>query len=147
MLINLHGGGQRWWDMNFQQQLEIAAEMGMKRGFDMAELTGKRLIVLDPNTAERWNADSLDTMLDYFLANYPEIDKDRVYVMGYSAGVELLGDGSMNRRIVSPRQLLVVLRVVVLRTMRRSLRSCRSGGWRAAMMGRTQREFEEWWSG
>lgn len=86
LLINLHGGGQRWWDMNFQQQLEIAAEMGMKRGFDMAELTGKRLIVLDPNTAERWNADSLDTMLDYFLANYPEIDKDRVYVMGYSAG-------------------------------------------------------------
>jgi len=86
LLINLHGGGQRWWDMNFQQQLEIAAQLGMKRGFDMAELAGKRLITLDPNTAERWSADSLDTMLDHFLAKHPEIDRDRVYVMGYSAG-------------------------------------------------------------
>ena len=86
LLINLHGGGQRWFNNNFQQQLEIAAQMEMKRGFDLAELAGKELIALDPNTAERWSADSLDTMLDYFLAKYPEIDKDRVYVMGYSAG-------------------------------------------------------------
>ena len=42
--------------------------------------------MLDPNTAERWNANSLDTMLDYVLETFPEIDKDRVYVMGYSAG-------------------------------------------------------------
>ncbi|WNC72791.1 prolyl oligopeptidase family serine peptidase [Thalassotalea psychrophila] len=86
LLINLHGGGQRWWDKNFQQQLDISAEMGMKRGYDLAELAGKGLIVLDPNTAERWVADSLDTMLDYVLETFPEIDKDRVYVMGYSAG-------------------------------------------------------------
>jgi len=86
LLINLHGGGQRWWDKNLQEQLAIAAEMGMKRGYDLAELAGKGLIALDPNTAERWNADSLDTMLDYVLENFPEIDKDRVYVMGYSAG-------------------------------------------------------------
>ena len=86
LLINLHGGGQRWWNNSFQQQLVIAHEMGMKRGFDLAELAGKGLIVLDPNTAERWVADSLDTMLDYMLETFPEIDKDRVYVMGYSAG-------------------------------------------------------------
>ncbi len=86
LLINLHGGGQRWWNNSLQEQLAISAEMGMKRGFDLAELAGKGLIVLDPNTAERWNADSLDTMLDYVLETFPEIDKDRVYVMGYSAG-------------------------------------------------------------
>ena len=86
LLINLHGGGQRWWNNSFQQQLEIAAQMGMKRGFDLAELAGKKLITLDPNTAERWNPDSLDTMLDYVLKTFPEIDGDRVYVMGYSAG-------------------------------------------------------------
>ena len=86
LLINLHGGGQRWFDFGFQQQLEIAARMGMKRGFDLAELAGKELVALDPNSSERWNADSLDTMLDYFLAKHPEIDQDRVYVMGYSAG-------------------------------------------------------------
>lgn len=86
LLINLHGGGQRWWDNSFQRQLEIATQMGMKRGFDIAELAGKGLIVLDPNTAERWVADSLDTMLDYVLETFSEIDEDRVYVMGYSAG-------------------------------------------------------------
>jgi pimeloyl-ACP methyl ester carboxylesterase len=86
LLINLHGGGQRWWDKSLQEQLALSAKVGMLRGFDLAELAGKGLIVLEPNTAERWNADSLDTMLDYVLENFPEIDKDRVYVMGYSAG-------------------------------------------------------------
>lgn len=86
LLINLHGGGTRWFNNNFQQQLAIAQEVGMKRGFDLAELAGKDLIVLDPNTAERWNPDSLDRMLDYVLESFPEIDKDRVYLMGYSAG-------------------------------------------------------------
>ena len=86
LLINLHGGGPRWFSMSFQQQLEIAQQVGMKRGFDLAELAGKKLIVLDPNTGERWSADWLDTMLDYVLETFPEIDQDRVYVMGYSAG-------------------------------------------------------------
>ena len=86
LLINLHGGGPRWFNMSFQEQLLIAQDVGMKRGFDLAELAGKELIVLDPNTSERWNADWLDTMLDYVLDTFPEIDKDRVYVMGYSAG-------------------------------------------------------------
>ena len=86
LLINLHGGGPRWFNLSLQQQLGIGAQMGMKRGFDMAELAGKELVALDPNTAERWSVDSLDKMLDYFLANHPEIDQDRVYVMGYSAG-------------------------------------------------------------
>jgi pimeloyl-ACP methyl ester carboxylesterase len=86
LLINLHGGGQRWWNNSLQEQLAIAPKVGMKRGFDLAELAGKGLIVLEPNTAERWVADSLDTMLDYVLETFPEIDEDRVYVMGYSAG-------------------------------------------------------------
>ncbi len=86
LLINLHGGGPRWFNNSFQQQLVIAQQMGMKRGFDLAELAGKELIVLDPNAAERWNADWLDEMLDYVLETFPEIDQDRVYVMGYSAG-------------------------------------------------------------
>ena len=39
---NLHGGGQRWFDMNLQEQLEVAARLGMKRGYDMAELSGPK---------------------------------------------------------------------------------------------------------
>ena len=88
LIVYLHGGAQRWWDMSLQQQLAISLspKRKMLRGFDFAELAGKRLIVLEPNTAGLWDADSLDTMLDYVLENFPEIDKDRVYVMGYSMG-------------------------------------------------------------
>ena len=95
LLISLHGGGQRWWDLSLQEQLAISApggpfekKRGFKklRGYDLAELAGKGMILLEPNTAGLWDADSLDTMLDYVLANYPKIDKDRVYVMGYSMG-------------------------------------------------------------
>ncbi len=95
LLISLHGGGQRWWDLSLQEQLAISApggkfeeKRGFKklRGYDLAELAGKGMILLEPNTAGLWDADSLDTMLDYVLENFPEIDKDRVYVMGYSMG-------------------------------------------------------------
>ena len=95
LLISLHGGGQRWWDLSLQEQLAISApggpfekKRGFKklRGYDLAELAGKGMILLEPNTAGLWEADSLDTMLDYVLENFPEIDKDRVYVMGYSMG-------------------------------------------------------------
>ena len=95
LLISLHGGGQRWWNMSLQEQLAISAPGGKieklrgfkkLRGYDLAELAGKGMILLEPNTAGLWDADSLDTMLDYVLETFPEIDKDRVYVMGYSAG-------------------------------------------------------------
>jgi hypothetical protein len=95
LLISLHGGGQRWWDLSLQEQLAISApggpfekKRGFKklRGYDLAELAGKGMILLEPNTAGLWDADSLDTMLDYVLENFPEIDEDRVYVMGYSMG-------------------------------------------------------------
>jgi len=95
LLISLHGGGQRWWDLSLQEQLAISApggpfekKRGFKklRGYDLAELAGKGMILLEPNTAGLWDAGTLDTMLDYVLENFPEIDKDRVYVMGYSMG-------------------------------------------------------------
>ena len=86
LIISLHGGAQRWWDKSLQEQIAISAKIEKPRGYDLAELAGKGLIMLEPNTAGLWDADSLDTMLDYVLENFPEIDKDRVYVMGYSMG-------------------------------------------------------------
>ncbi|MBA7521199.1 hypothetical protein ES705_13302 [subsurface metagenome] len=103
LIISLHGGGQRWWDLSLQEQLAISAPGGKfeklrgfkkLRGYDLAELAGKGMILLEPNTAGPWDAGTLDTMLDYVLANYPKIDKDRVYVMGYSMG----GRGACARR-------------------------------------------------
>ena len=69
--------------MSLEQQLARSAEV---KGLGLAELAGKDLILLEPNTAGGWDVGSLNTMLDYVLENYQEIDANRVYVMGHSMG-------------------------------------------------------------
>ena len=81
LLISLHGAGGR--EMSLEQQLARSAEV---KGLGLAELAGKDLILLEPNTAGFWDVGSLNTMLDYVLENYQEIDANRVYVMGHSMG-------------------------------------------------------------
>ncbi len=81
LLIALHGGGGR--TMSLERQLARSAEV---KGLRLAELAGRSLILLEPNSADIWDAGSLNTMLDYFLENHPEIDRNRVYVMGHSMG-------------------------------------------------------------
>lgn len=87
LLITLHGGGGK--EMNLQKQLERSARV---KGLALAELAGKEMILLEPNSADSWNPDSLDRMLDHVLEHHPEIDKSRVYVMGHSMG----GSGTWN---------------------------------------------------
>ncbi|MCP4310147.1 MAG: T9SS type A sorting domain-containing protein [Bacteroidetes bacterium] len=86
LIIALHGGGSRWWANSLEERLEVSAEIDKKQGFDLAELAGKELIMIEPNTTSVWMADELDRMLDYVLENFPEIDPNRVYLTGYSAG-------------------------------------------------------------
>jgi predicted peptidase len=81
LLISLHGGGGT--KMSLEQQLARSSEA---KGLGLAELAGKDLILLEPNTAGGWDVGSLNTMLDYVLENYQEIDANRVYVMGHSMG-------------------------------------------------------------
>lgn len=81
LLITLHGGGGR--NMSLQKQLERSADV---KGLALAELAGRDLILLEPNSADTWEADSLNTMLDYILEKHPEIDRKRIYVMGHSMG-------------------------------------------------------------
>ena len=81
LLISLHGAGGR--KMSLEQQLARSAEV---KGLGLAELAGKDLILLEPNTAGIWDVSSLNTMLDYVLEHYQEIDANRVYVMGHSMG-------------------------------------------------------------
>ena len=69
--------------MSLEQQLARSAEV---KGLRLAELAGRGLMLLEPNSADIWDAGSLNTMLDYILDNYPEIDRNRVYVMGHSMG-------------------------------------------------------------
>lgn len=81
LLISLHGGGGK--EMSIERQLARSAEV---KGLRLAELAGRDLILLEPNSADSWDAESLNTMLDYVLKKYPEIDENRVYVMGHSMG-------------------------------------------------------------
>jgi hypothetical protein len=45
VIIYLHGGAQRWWDMNLQEQLAVlrSPKRKMLRGFDFAELAEKKV--------------------------------------------------------------------------------------------------------
>lgn len=82
LLIALHGAGGR--TISLQEQLARSAEV---KGLRLAELAGRDLILLEPNTADVWDAGSLNTMLDYVLKTFEqEIDENRVYVMGHSMG-------------------------------------------------------------
>ncbi|MEO2016611.1 MAG: prolyl oligopeptidase family serine peptidase [Fuerstiella sp.] len=81
LLISLHGAGGR--KMSLQEQLARSAEV---KGLALAELAGRDLILLEPNSADIWRVESLNTMLDYILENHPEVDTNRIYVMGHSMG-------------------------------------------------------------
>ena len=81
LLITLHGGGGK--EMSLQKQLARSSQV---KGLALAELAGKDLILLDPNSSDNWDPDTLDRMLDYVLRTYKEIDKNRIYVMGHSMG-------------------------------------------------------------
>lgn len=81
LLISLHGGGGRNWSI--EQQLKRSVKV---KGLALAELTGKDLILLEPNSYAKWNPKSLNIILDYILETYPQIDQNRIYVIGHSMG-------------------------------------------------------------
>jgi len=81
LLIALHGAGGR--NMSLQEQLARSAEV---KGLALAELAGRDLVLLEPNSADIWDGGSLNTMLDFVLENDEGIDRDRIYVMGHSMG-------------------------------------------------------------
>ena len=81
LLISLHGAGGK--KMSLERQLARSAEV---KGLRLAELAGRDLILLEPNSAESWDPASLNTMLNHVLKTHPEIDGNRVYVMGHSMG-------------------------------------------------------------
>ena len=81
LLVSLHGGGGK--TMSLQKQLDRSAKV---KGLGLAERAGRDLILLEPNSAGDWNADTLNAMLDYVLETRPEIDTNRIYVMGHSMG-------------------------------------------------------------
>jgi predicted peptidase len=81
LLITLHGAGGKTWSL--EEQLARSAEV---KGLALVELAGKELMLLEPNSFESWDSKTLNIMLDYILKQYPEIDTNRIYVMGHSMG-------------------------------------------------------------
>jgi len=75
--------------MSLRDQLIRSSKV---KGLALAELAGKDLILLEPNSADSWDPDTLDSMLDYVLESFDQIDENRVYVMGHSMG----GTGTWN---------------------------------------------------
>ncbi|NND07749.1 MAG: prolyl oligopeptidase family serine peptidase [Saprospiraceae bacterium] len=81
LLITLHGAGGKNWTL--AEQLVRSAKV---KGLSLAELAGKELMAIEPNSSGDWDPLTLNIMLDYLLDQYPQIDPDRVYVMGHSMG-------------------------------------------------------------
>lgn len=87
LLITLHGAGGK--AMSLTKQLIRSSQV---KGLSLAELAGKDLILLEPNSADSWDPNSLNRMLDFVLNTDEQIDRNRVYVMGHSMG----GAGTWN---------------------------------------------------
>ena len=81
LLITLHGAGGKTWSL--EEQLSRSAAV---KGLSLVELAGKELMLLEPNSFDSWDPKTLNTMLDYILEQYPNIDTNRIYVMGHSMG-------------------------------------------------------------
>ena len=87
LLIALHGAGGK--NMSLRDQLIRSART---KGLALAEKAGMDFILLEPNSSDSWDPDTLDRMLDYTLETYDYLDAERVYVMGHSMG----GSGTWN---------------------------------------------------
>jgi predicted peptidase len=81
LLITLHGAGGKTWSL--EEQLSRSAVV---KGLSLAELAGKELMFLEPNSFDSWDPKTLNIMLDYILEQYHNIDTNRIYVMGHSMG-------------------------------------------------------------
>ncbi|WP_203257103.1 carboxylesterase family protein [Hyunsoonleella ulvae] len=95
LLISLHGAGGRAWSI--EEQLKRSAKV---KGLSLAELAGKDLILLEPNSYDKWDPNTLNIMLDYILEQYSQIDQKRIYVMGHSMG----GRGTWDWILQSPER-------------------------------------------
>ncbi len=95
LLITLHGGGGKKWSL--EEQLFRSAKV---KGLSLIEKAGKDLMLLEPNSFESWDPKTLNIMLDYILEIYPQIDTNRIYVMGHSMG----GSGTWHWVLNSPER-------------------------------------------
>ena len=66
--------------------------------------------ILVPQSVGLWDPDSLNKMLDHILKTHSDIDKDRVYCIGYSMG----GKGTWEWAMSSPKRFAAIIPVAFI---------------------------------
>ena len=99
LIILLHGSGGAKRDISsFKWKGEVRRFVKPENGKHVAKL-------LVPQSRSLWDPDSLNKMLDHILKTNPDIDKDRVYCIGYSMG----GKGAWEWAMSSPERFAAII--------------------------------------
>lgn len=99
LLVTLHGGGGKNWGI--KEQLLRSAKV---KGLALAEEAKRDLILFEPNSSDNWEAMSLNRALDHFIKMFPEVDTDRIYLIGHSMG----GTGALRWALESPTRFAAI---------------------------------------
>lgn len=95
LIISLHGGGGKNWSI--EEQLRRSTKV---KGLALAEKANRDLILLEPNSFESWDPESLNIALSHFLTLYPQVDTNRIYLIGHSMG----GTGTIDWILANPEK-------------------------------------------
>jgi len=105
LIILLHGaGGTKKKDISaFKVNRDVKWVMTPKNRKYIAK-------ILVPHSRSLWDPNSLNKMLDHILSTNSDIDKDRVYCIGYSMG----GKGTWEWAMSSPKRLAAIVPVAFI---------------------------------
>jgi predicted peptidase len=105
LIVLLHGAGGT-------KKKDVAAFKGNRDvKWTMTPANSKYVAkILVPHSRSHWNPDALNKAVDHLLGKYSEIDRDRVYCIGYSLG----GLGTWNWAKHSPKRLAAVVPVAFI---------------------------------
>ncbi|MBC8374184.1 MAG: dienelactone hydrolase family protein [Phycisphaerae bacterium] len=105
LIVLLHGAGGT-------KKKDISAFKGNRDVKWVMEPKNSKYVtkILVPHSRSHWNPDALNKAVDYLLGAHKDIDKDRVYCIGYSLG----GLGTWNWARHSPKRLAAIVPVAFI---------------------------------
>ncbi len=81
LIVSLHGGGGK--KSSIVDQLIRSARV---KGLALAEKSNQDFIMFEPNSSDSWDPVTLNYALSLFLRRYPNVDTNRIYLIGHSMG-------------------------------------------------------------
>jgi len=105
LIVLLHGAGGT-------RKKDISAFKGNRDVKWVMTPTNSKYVanILVPHSRSHWNPDALNKAIDYLLGAHKDIDKDRIYCIGYSLG----GLGTWNWGRHSPKRLAAIVPVAFI---------------------------------